>query len=90
MKIETNSSDRYTQDNITILCKFSKYCRNKAFKQLTRDVIIAFLETYHKTEVADSIYKWIGTYNIYRIYLLFFSNGYITPILNPAKDLNLQ
>jgi ACR3 family arsenite efflux pump ArsB len=52
--------------------------------------IIAFLETYRKTEVADPIHKWIGTYNIYRIYLLFFSNGYITPILNPAKDLNLQ
>ncbi|CAN5418851.1 hypothetical protein BH18THE2_BH18THE2_17160 [soil metagenome] len=53
MKIEVNLSDHYRMDLIELLCKFSKYNDNKPFRLLTRSDIIAFIETYRKTETQD-------------------------------------
>ena len=65
MKSEVNLSDNYRKDLIELLCKFSRYCDNKTFKDLTRANVIAFLESFRKTDAADPLHKWIGTYNIY-------------------------
>jgi len=72
MKSEVNLSDHYKRDLIEILSKFSKYNNNKPFKDLARSDVIAFLDTYRRTETQDPLHKWIGTYNIYRIHLLRF------------------
>ena len=72
MKSEVNLSDNYRKDLIELLCKFSRYCDNKTFKDLTRANVIAFLESFRKTDAADPLHKWIGTYNIYRMHLLRF------------------
>src|SRR5215216_6169971 len=87
MKSEVNLSDHYKKDLIDLLSKFSKYNdnKNKLFKQLTRTNIIAFLETLRKTETQDPMHKWIGTYNIFRIYLLRFFKWLYYPDIEPEK-----
>jgi hypothetical protein len=72
MKSEVNLSDHYRKDLIQVLSKFSKYHNNMPFKDLTRTNVIAFLETFRKTETQDPLHKWIGTYNTFRIHLMRF------------------
>lgn len=85
MKNEVNLSDHYKKDLIILLCKFSRDNKNKLFKDLTRTDIISFLDTYRKTEAADPMHKWIGTYNLYRIHLLRFFKWLYHPDIEPGK-----
>ena len=39
---------------------------------MIRTDIVSFLENFRKTEEADPMHKWIGTYNIFRIHLIRF------------------
>ena len=52
---------------------------------MTRNDIISFLESFRKTDAADPLHKWIGTYNIFRIYLLRFFKWLYSPDIAPAK-----
>ena len=85
MKSEVNLSDHYRRDLIEVLSKFSKFNDNKSFKDLKRSDVIAFLETYRRTEVQDPLHKWIGTYNIYRIHLMRFFKWLYNPDIEPDK-----
>jgi integrase/recombinase XerD len=85
MKSEVNLSDNYRKDLIEALSRFSKYNDNKPFKALCRSDIIAFLDTYRKTETQDPLHKWIGTYNIFQIYLLRFFKWLYYPDFGPSK-----
>ena len=85
MRSEINLSDYYRRDIIELLCKFSNYNNNKNFKELARHSVISFLETYRKTETQDILHKWIGTYNLFRIYLLRFFKWLYSPELEPGK-----
>jgi integrase len=85
MKSEVNLSDHYRRDLIEVLSKFSKYNDNKSFKDLKRSDVIAFLETYRRTEAQDPLHKWIGTYNIYRIHLMRFFKWLYNPDIEPDK-----
>jgi integrase len=85
MKSEVNPSNNYRRDQIEVLSRFSTYNDNKPFKDLTRANIIAFLESYRKTETQDPMHKWIGTYNIFRIYLLRFFKWLYYPDVEPDK-----
>lgn len=85
MKIEVNLSDHYRRDLIEVLSKFSRYNNNKPFKDLTRNDVIAFLDTYRRTETQDPLHRWIGTYNIYRIHLLRFFKWLYYPDVEPGK-----
>jgi integrase len=85
MKTEINPSDNYRKDNIKLLYMFSKYSRNKSFKAMIREDIISFLESFRRPEAADPMHKWIGTYNIYRIYLLRFFKWLYYPDIEPGK-----
>ena len=85
MKVETNFADHYRKDLIEVLCRFSKYNDNKPYRDLTRDNIITFLETFRKTETQDPLHKWIGTYNIFRIHLLRFFKWLYSPDIEPDK-----
>ena len=79
MKTEINPSDNYRKDSIKTLYTFSKYNNNKSFKHITRDDIFSFLESFRKPEASDPLHKWIGTYNLYRIYLLRFFKWIYSP-----------
>ena len=72
MQAEMNPSDDYKKAIIILLCKFSQINKDKTFKQMTRQDIISFLDRLRKPESADPLHKWIGTYNLYGIYLLRF------------------
>jgi hypothetical protein len=77
MKTEVNLSDHYRRDLIAVLYKLSIYIssrRNKAkpFRLMTRQDIIAFLDSFRKPDSSDPMHKWIGTYNTYRMHLLRF------------------
>ncbi|MGA7543174.1 MAG: hypothetical protein WBW34_08955, partial [Nitrososphaeraceae archaeon] len=85
MKTEINLSDSYRKDLIQLLSKFSRYCDNRPFKDFTRVDVINYLETYRKTETQDSLHKWIGTYNIFRIHLIRFFKWHYYPDTEPSK-----
>jgi integrase len=85
VRSEVNLSDNYRKDLIETLARFSKYNDNKPFKDLTRSNVIAFLDTYRRTETQDPMHKWIGTYNIFQTYLLRFFKWLYYPDLGPSK-----
>jgi hypothetical protein len=57
-----------------ILGKFPIFCFNNnnnkllTFELLNRENVLAFLNSFRKPEASDSLHKWIGTYNLYRIH----------------------
>jgi integrase len=85
MKTEINPSDNYRGGNIRILYMFSKYHQNKLFKTMTREDIISFLDSYRRPDAADPLHKWIGTYNLFRTYLLRFFKWLYYPDIEPNK-----
>jgi hypothetical protein len=73
MKIEINLSDSYRKTIVILLSKFSIFFKNqKSFKSITREDVLKFLDNFRKPESVDSMHKWIGTYNTYRIHLMRF------------------
>ncbi len=73
MRHEVNPSDSYREDVILLLAKFSIFFNNeKTFKQIIREDLLGFLNSFRKSENVDPLHKWIGTYNIFRIHLMRF------------------
>jgi integrase/recombinase XerD len=85
MRSEINLSDPYRRDMIDILTNLSKYHNYKHFKDLTRDDILSFLDSFRKPEPVDPLHKWIGTYNLYRVYLQRFFKWLYSPGIEPTK-----
>jgi integrase len=85
MKTETNYTNHYGNDTIGVLCRYSKYHNNKPFKEASRNDIIDFLDSLRKTETQDPLHKWIGTYNVYRMYLFRFFKWLYSPDIEPSK-----
>ena len=88
MRTETNLSDNYKRDLIILLCRFSRTNHHKLFEQITRQDIITFLDSFRKVEEIDSLHKWVGTYNLYRIHILRFFKWLIILIFMRTKDPN--
>lgn len=86
-KYELNLSDNYREDVIILLAKFSIFFRNALVsKQISREDLLSFLDSYRKLEASDPIHKWIGTYNIVRIHLMRFFRWLYYPDVHPSKD----
>ena len=85
MKSEINPADNYRRDNIRLLIRFSIFHHNKAFKQVIREDVLSFLDSLRKTEASDPLHKWIGTYNLFRTYLLRFFKWLYYPDVEPDK-----
>jgi integrase len=85
MQIEINASDHYKKDTINLLCKFSQSNNDKPFEQNSRQEVIGFLDRLRKPETVDPFHKWIGTYNLYRIYFLRFFKWLYYPDVEPNK-----
>jgi hypothetical protein len=65
LRSEINPSDHYRKNTIILLCNLSIFFKNtKLFKQITREDLLSFLDSYRKAESADPLHKWIGTYSI--------------------------
>ena len=48
----------------------------KSRKKITRDDVFSHLHIVCKPENTDPLQKWIGSYNLYRGFLLHTSNGF--------------
>jgi hypothetical protein len=65
---------------------FSNYFQNKlSFKEITRNGLLEFLDSFRKPESVDTLHKWIGTYNIHRIHLTRFFKWLYWPDVEPNK-----
>ena len=87
LKSEINLSDHYRKDVITLLCKFSTFNNARSFKDITREDLLSFLDSFRKSDTADQLHKWIGTYNIYAIHLTKFFKWLYNPGIEPNKRL---
>jgi integrase len=67
------------------LIRFSIFNHNKPFKQIIRDDVLSFLDSLRKPEASDPLHKWIGTYNVFRMYLLRFFKWLYYPEIEPSK-----
>ena len=86
LKSEINPSYNYRRDTIVLLCNLSTFFKNaKPFKEITRENLLSFLDSYRKTESVDQLHKWIGTYNLYRIVLMRFFRWLYYPDIEQKK-----
>ena len=85
MMTETNLSDNYRKGVIKLLYIFSKYNKDKPFRVVTKEDILAFLDSFRRSEASDPMHKWIGTYNTYRIHLLRFFKWLYYPDVEPDR-----
>jgi hypothetical protein len=87
MRTECNLSDSYRRSLIKAFSKFcsffNKYqCLNK---NMTRDNILTFLDSFRRADAADPMHKWIGTYNLYLVHLVRFFKWFYYPGIEPDK-----
>ena len=59
MKTEINLSDNYRGVTIRLLVRLSKFTLQKPFNLITRDEILAFLDSLRKPEASDPLHKWV-------------------------------
>jgi integrase len=85
MKTEVNLSRNYKKDLINLLARFSSYTNNKSFGDVTRENVLEFLDSFRRPEAADSMHRWIGTYNTYRTHLIRFFKWLHHPGTEPDK-----
>ncbi len=84
MKHEVNPSESYQEDVRRLLIRFSRFFHSKSFKLVTREDMLAFLDSYRKP--SDPLHKWIGTYNITLVHLTRFFRWLYYPDIYPSKD----
>ena len=92
LKTEINPSDNYRSDIIRILAKFIIFCQHhrhhlskKPLKQLSREDVLTFLDSFRRPEASDPLHRWIGTYNLYRMHLLRFFKWLYSPDIESDK-----
>ena len=86
LRSETNPTDHYRKDVIILLYTFSTFFSNaKSFKEITRQDLLSFLDSFRKPESVDPLHKWIGTYNLYTTHLLRFFKWLYYPDIEPDK-----
>jgi hypothetical protein len=89
MTLEINSSDHYRKNTIILLCNLSIFFKNaKLFKEITREDLPSFLNSYRKAGSVDPLHKWIGKYNLYRIQSMRFFKWLYSPDIEPSKRPN--
>ncbi len=85
MWTETNPSKKYSDLIRFILVKLSHFHKDESFTSFKRDDIIAFLNSVRKSDKADPLHKWIGTYNTYLVCIGRFFRWLENPDLDPRQ-----
>jgi hypothetical protein len=80
MKTEINLSDNYRRTNHN----------QKPFSHITREDLLAFLDSLRKPESVDPMRKWLAhtTYIVFSLYASL--NGYSRRMLSRIRDRSLQ
>jgi hypothetical protein len=69
LNIELNPSINYRRDHFNVLCCLSKFYNNeKKCDDMTREDVLDLLDSYRKPKASDPLRKWIGTYNLFRVF----------------------
>jgi integrase/recombinase XerD len=90
-KIEVNLSDNHKRNYINVLIKLSKFYHNKkSFKEMLREDILLFLDSFRKSENSDPLHKWIGTYNQYTVLLIKFFKWLYYPEIESHRRVKPQ
>jgi integrase len=85
MRSEINPSSNYRIDIIEKISRLSIYYGKTLFKDMTREQILDFLDNLRKPEASDPLHKWIGTYNLFRIFFIRFFKWLYYPDIEPQK-----
>jgi hypothetical protein len=87
MRTDINLFDNHRRSFIVILTRLSEFYNKeeKSFKEMARDDIVLFLDSFRKPEIEDPLHKWIGTYNLYRSLLLRFFRWLYYPDVESGK-----
>jgi integrase/recombinase XerD len=84
-KTDINISDTHRKNIINSLTVFSKFLKNKHFKDITREDILSYFDSLRKSESSDPLHKWVGTYNIRKQQLLKFFKWLYYPNEKPEN-----
>jgi integrase/recombinase XerD len=82
---EVNPSQEYRIQTIFKLKRLAEYYHPKCLKDLTRQDVINFLDSFRKPESVDPLHKWIGTYETTRIILLRFFKWLYYPDIEDGR-----
>src|ERR1051325_10340080 len=85
MRSEINLSYNYRIDIIEKISRLSIYYGKTLFKDMTREQILEFLDNLRKPEASDPLHKWVGTYNLFRIYFMRFFKWLYSPDIEQNK-----
>ena len=83
LRSEVNPSEGHRKNILILLCKFSTFFNGRPFRDITREDVISFLDSFRKIEALDPLHKWIGTYNLYGTHLLRFFKWLYSPNVEP-------
>lgn len=98
MQSEINPTIKHRKNLIFNIMHFSRFSKHKLFSEMTKEDVLSYLDYYRKTDEADPLHRWIGSYNIRRAVLVKFfrwlyhpevdaENREIPPILTGIKQL---
>jgi integrase len=85
MHSEIRLSDNYRLNTTVTLKKLAEESANKPFKDMERQDIINFLNTYRKSEEKDPTHKWMDTYNQILARVARFFKWYYNKDIPPEK-----
>lgn len=86
IKREINTRLSYIKNTIQILSEFSRYMKQKPFKEISKDDNFSYLDSIRKPESKDPLHKWIGSYNLKRETIIrFFKWLYYPHVDNPQR-----
>ena len=87
MHAEIRVSDNYRLNTIVTLKKLAEHANKKPFKDMERQDIINFLNTYRKSEEEDPTHKWMDSYNQIFARIAKFFKWYYNKDIPPDKRL---
>jgi len=87
LESEINLSKSYKKITVATLVYCSRFHSNKKFKDMTKEDIISFLNSYRKNETVDPLHSWIATYNLYVVVLQRFFKWLFYPDLSPKERI---
>jgi integrase len=70
-----------------LLFQLARFVHFKDWKAITREDILAFLDSYRRPDASDSLHKWVGTYNFYRIIIMAFFKWVYSPNIESGRRL---
>jgi hypothetical protein len=86
LNTEINLSINHKVNFIEVLNALSGFHKNKiAFREMSRENILSFLDSVRKPEISDPQHKWIGTYNLYRVLVVKFFKWLYYSEMQPSE-----